>query len=377
MNAAKNPVKTLSRKDIERLMSERSVKAQMDVVEKLTDLYTSEGPSGLNAEQRAIANDIFNLLLSRAETTVRAMLSMQLSQATNIPHDLAKQMAKDVNEVASPVLQYSDVLNDADLMDIVHSMVDTQKLESIAQRDRVSEAVSEVLVSTNLDNVVNTLIRNEGAAITEKTFEKIVQHYNDNPEVMESVVQRSDLPVAVVEKMVAHISNNVRRHLEDKYGNLSEVKAMRHALDKSLELASVKMMGFDSSNEELKRILGLLGENDSLSPLAAIGICDLKLFTICLSRNLKVPVSNIEILLHDSTGFKTLYEQAKLPPNLYKAVHLAVEAIIECEEEAEQKSGAKTKLNSAQVIERMEALSRGKKIEGAEYIYKLMGSKKV
>ena len=106
-----NAAKTLSQEDVERLMNDRSVKTQIQVLEKITNLYTTEGSEALTAEQKSIANDIFGLLLTRAETTVRAMVAMQLSMSGNVPHELAKKMAKDVDEVASPVLQYSDVLS--------------------------------------------------------------------------------------------------------------------------------------------------------------------------------------------------------------------------------------------------------------------------
>lgn len=358
----------LSKDDVKRLLTDRSVKTQIDLVEKLTDHYAVEGHGEFSPEQRALANDIFALLLTRTETIVRAMLSMQLSQMENLPHDLAKKMADDVNEVASPVLQYSDVLSDDDLVDIINSMVDTQKLQSIAQRDNVSENVSDILVNTKLDSVITTLVKNEGASITDKTFEKIVQNYNDNTEVMESVFGRTRIPAAVVEKVIGHLSTAVKQHLEEKYGSLTEMKAFRQALEKSLELTSVKMMGFESSDKGLMKLINWLKENDTLSPFSALSICNLQLFAVSLSRILRIPIANIELLLRDPEGLKTVYERAKLPPSLFEATRLTIDAIIQCELE----NARKEVLDSTRVIEHMKKMSKGHKVDGVEYIYAMM-----
>jgi len=362
----------LSKEDINRLMADRSVKTQVEVVGKLAEHYAAEGATALSTEEVAIANDIFRLLLERANMVVRAMLAMQLSQSDKLPPDLARRMANDVDEVAGPVLQYSEVLSDADLISIINSMTDDKKLQAIAKRDNVSVVVADMLVDTNLDSVVSTLVQNEGANITEQSFEKIAEHFHDNTEVMESIFQRSSIPVAVVEKAMDRLSSSMREHLERKYGNLSEMKALRTTLDQSLELARIRMMGFKSSNKELMRLIQLLNDNNTLSPFSALSLGSLQLFEVSFSRMLRIPVENIHILLQDSVGFKTVYERAGLPKNLLEATELAVNAIRQLEQESLQKSGHKEIISSSQMIDRIHQLSKKQNIKGVDHLCAMM-----
>ncbi len=358
----------LSQEDIQRLMTDRSVKTQIALVEKLAEQYTAEGSDSMNSQQTAIANDIFRLLLERAGMIVRAMLAMQLSQSDKLPPDLARQIASDVDEVAGPILQYSEALSDADLLNIIHSMVDDKKLEAIAKRDTVSEAVASELINTNIETVVNALVHNEGANITAQSFEKIAKDYHDNAELMESIFQRNSLPVVVVDKIIERLSGTVRKRLEEKYGDLAEMKAMRETLDNSLELARIKIMGFKSSDKELAHLIKWLNDNNTLSPFSALSMGNLQLFEISLARLLHIPLANMHILLKDSSGFKTVYKQANLPPNLFEATELAVNSIRQLEEENMKKKGHKEIPSPSQIIERIKESSKNKKIEGVDHL---------
>ncbi len=360
----------LSKDDISRLLADRSTKAQVDVAAKLTKQFATDGPKGLNPQQQVIAQDIFRLLMTRGEMIVRAMLAMNLSQTDKLPPDIARQMAHDANiEVAGPVLQYSDVLNEEDLTEIISSMVDSTKLQAIARRDEVSETISDMLVSTNLEQVVATLVQNEGARISEQTFADIIQHHKNNPDVVESIFQRSTVPVAVIDKVVASLSQTMRKDLEKKYGDLAAMKAMRKALDQSLEMASMKMMGFASSDKELMRLIRQLEKNGKLSPFSALAMCNLQLFEVSLSRILRVPLKNVHILLKDASGFKIAYDRAQLPPHLFEATMLAVRALREAEEEGVVGADAD---HIEHIIGRMRLLAQGKGTMELEQLAVLM-----
>jgi len=363
---------TLSKEDIARLLSDKSTRAQMDVIEKLTEQYAAEGRDALSPEQMTIANDIFRLLMTRAEVTVRALLAMNLSQINKLPPDIVKQMANDVNEVASPVLQYSDVLSDEDLTIIINSMVDTEKLKAIAQRASVSENLADILVSTHIDPVVSTLVHNDGAHITEKTFEEIAQHHSESNEVMESLLDRTFVPVVIVEKVIARLSDAMRQNLEKKYGSLTDLKNMRKALDQSLSLTSLKMLGFKSSDQELVHLIQQLDANHTLSPFSALSMGNLQLFEVCLAQLLRTPLQNMQVLLQDPAGFKTVYDRAKLPENLFDAVVLAVQAIRALEQESIQSTGSKHIYKTSQVMDCMRRLAAGRKIKDVDRLYAIM-----
>ena len=108
-----------------------------------------------------MAEDIFRIMGKDTEVRVREALSQNLKENPNVPHDIAVSLAKDVDSVSLPVLQFSEVLSDADLIEIVRSQ-DPAKPVAIAQRSSVSEFVSSVLVDTENSDVVMSLVSNEG-----------------------------------------------------------------------------------------------------------------------------------------------------------------------------------------------------------------------
>ncbi len=363
---------SLSQEDIERLLHHRSVQTDMEVVQKLSAQYGSEGEEQFTRDQTAIANDIFQLIMARAQTQVRAVLASNLSHTNKLPGNIARMMVNDVSEVANPILENSSVLSDEDLLNIIKSADDSEKLQAIARRKKVSETVSDALVETHIEPVVGTLVGNEGAAISEKTFEKIVEHHSDSAHVVERVFQRNAVPVAVVEKVITRLSDNMRAQLENKYGNLHEFKEMKKALDQSLEITSLRMLGYQSSDQELMKLLNYLDSNNKLSPFSALSMGNLQLFAVSMSRLLRVPLKNIEKLLEAPNGLKAAYDQAELPESLFEAVALAVRAIAELEQESIKKTGFKEQCTPFQVMNRMMELAQGRQIQGTDYLYAMI-----
>src|SRR3546814_9519942 len=62
---------------------------------------------------------IFRRLVADAEVLVRQALAANLKTTADLPHDLAVALARDVDSVSLPVLKYSEVLTDDDLIEIV------------------------------------------------------------------------------------------------------------------------------------------------------------------------------------------------------------------------------------------------------------------
>jgi hypothetical protein len=360
----------LSKADIECLLKDRSTTTKMNVVEKLIEQYAAEGKQALSADEVTIANDIFGLLLVRGESIVRAMLATNLSQVDTLSPALAQKMAKDTSaEVALPVLQYSNVLSDNDLMDIINSVVDTEKLQAIAKRHNISEKISDALIDTNLEPVVSTLVQNESARITEQSFKKIAKDFGGSFEVIESIFQRSSVPGSVVEKVISRLSVTMRQELEKKYGNLSDSQTMKKTLDQSLELTRMKLMGYDASDKELVQMLNQLDKDNKLPPFSALSMGNLHLFEVSISCLLGISLKNAQVLLQDSVGFKAAYQQAGLPVEFFDSVALAVRALRTIEQENMQKTGFKGKSSHTQIIERMRKLSSGQNVKEIDRFY--------
>ncbi len=360
----------LSQDDISRLMSDRSASTQVEVAAKLASHYNATGKDGMKGKEAGLAEDIFRLLLSRAEVQVRELLALSLKQSHHLPAEIAKQMASDVYSVSLPIIEFSEVLTDEDLLTIIGEPGDSERLQAIARRETVSETVSEALVETQDEKVVTTLVQNEGAQIATPTFEKIVDHHPQSANVMEALIQRGSIPVGVVEKVIDRLSGSLRENIEQKYGSLVELKELRKALDKSLEVTSLKMIGLKTDDQQLARLITHLESAGKLSPFSALCMANLQLFEVAMSRMLRIPLKNVGKLLRDPGGLRAAYQKAELPESMMEAVELAVQALLELEEESI--GTGKQLVTPFQVMERMRMMMMEAPVQGTDYLLNMM-----
>lgn len=362
----------LSKEDINLLLADRSARAQLTVIGKLTEHYIARDSGGLNDEQTHIAHDIFRILMERGDVIVRAMLSLHLSQSEKLPVELALRFAEDSNsDVANPMLQYSDVLRDEDLSKIISSMVETAKLVSIARRHTVSEPISELLVSTCLEQVACALVENEGSKIPVSSFQDLVRMHKTDVEIMSLLLQRNAVPVPIIEMAVDSLPKRVRAELTHAFGDLESFKKSRRALSHEHEEGTLKMMRFKSPDTALMSLIKQLSRDKRLSPFSALGMCNFGMFENSLSRLLQIPVRNVRLLLSDAQGFTVAYNRAALPDSLHDATHLAVRALMQLEDER-RTSETQNAVDVAQVMARMRALSHNKSVSGLEQLFAIM-----
>src|SRR6266851_3317910 len=137
------------------------------------DLFLVRGDA-LTDRERFLMNDILRNLIKEVEETVRRALADQLAQRQDAPRDVVLSLANDKIEVAYPILLQSQVLQDLELIEIIHHRTLEYQL-AIAMRETVSETVSEALVATGGTDVIKALLENDGAQISQSTLEYLVE----------------------------------------------------------------------------------------------------------------------------------------------------------------------------------------------------------
>ena len=369
MNAMK-----LDHTDVTHLLEQNTPAAQLAVVEKMSHQYLDNNAEHFNGEQSALAEDIFRLLMKNAETHVRAALAHNLKSAGNVPKDIIVSMAKDVEEVSLPVLTFSDVLTDADLLEIIQSSNDEAKHLAIAGRQTVSEKISDALVETGREKVVATLVKNEGAAIAETTFNKIVDRHSQNEAIVQSMIERGSLPIAVAEKMMEKVSGVIRDKLKAKYEGQLENAKLNKVVEQSLEVATLKLMGLKTSDAELLKMLKNLGDTGKLSPFTALCMGDWHLFEVSMSRLARVPLNNVKVLLLEKgeEGFQALYAKSELPESMMEAVGLAVKVMVIFEKSYGTGAIKPMKFSPIEIMEKMNELRGPGDIPNLHYLLSMM-----
>lgn len=317
----------LSQSDVAKLLADPAPDVRAEVASKIGLEIDNQK---LTDKEVQLAQDIVRYLAKDVAASVRRSLSISLRRAARLPHDVALQLAKDVEEVALPILEDAVVLTDEDLVELVRTSP-ASKQEAIARRADVSESVSDALVDVGNEQVVATLVGNKGARITEQSLTRVVDKFGDSGLVQDPLVRREKLPVTVAERLVVVVSERLRDYLVTHH-ELSPHIAADMVLQ-SRERATVNLVS-SSSEEDVEKLVMQLYRNKRLTPslvLRALCMGDMPFFEAAIAIMANVPIVNARILIHDAgrLGLKSLYDKSGMPPRLLSAVRVAIDVVHE------------------------------------------------
>lgn len=173
-----------------------------------------------NKKLRAITIETLERLAKDALPRVRAVLAEEIKAMDCIPKRVVRQLARDVEQVAAPILEYSPLLSDADLIDIITTAQARFALTAVARRRPLGASVSEAIaVALDVPAVVE-LLSNADAQIRQRTLDKIIEHAAKVRAWHLPLVLRSDLSQRAIRRIAGFVS-----------GSLIEKLSERHKLD--------------------------------------------------------------------------------------------------------------------------------------------------
>jgi uncharacterized protein (DUF2336 family) len=317
----------LTQADVAKLLAEPSAQVRSELASKLA--LEIDNPR-LKDSELQIAQDIVRVMAKDAEDSVRAALAQSLRKAARMPHDVAVKLANDIESVALPILENSQVLTDDDLAQIIKSSAPA-KQEAIAGREQVSEKLSDLLISNAGEGVVAKLMDNAGAKISEPSLNKAVDRFANNDVIKEKIVTRPSLPVAVTERLVMMVSENLKEYLVRNH-EMSPTMAANLVMQ-SRERATIALSD-QSTDEELEKMVVQMHKNNRLTAsiiLRAVCMGDVAFFEMALAVQANVPIVNARILIHDAgrLGLKSLYAKTSMPPRLMPAFRVALDVVHE------------------------------------------------
>lgn len=332
MTEKPNPQR-LNKKDVERLMTDPSPQARAETSAKIAAQFDA---GGLSQGERKIAEDIFRTLVKDVEVRVREALSAHLKATPDLPHDVALALARDVDSVALPMLKFSEVLTDADLVQIVRGPSGAKQV-AVAQRPKVSPKVADALIGTGNETAVARLVANEGAELTQTALGRVMTDYQESTAVSDSLARRPNLPALISEQLIGALTQKLQDFLVSKH-DLSPDLASNLILQ-ARERATMDLVEYGSTDLELDNLIEQLYRKDRLTAsliLRALCMGDLSFFERAIARLAGVPLQNARILIHDQgrLGLESIYLKAKLPKRLLPAFRAGVELADETDYDA-------------------------------------------
>ena len=198
------------------------------ILERVADLFAA-GSRGYSTQQIALFDDVLQKLCADIEVKARTRLARRLAEIDNAPPQLMRSLAfDDAIAVAQPVLIHSQQLSDADLVETATTK-SQDHLFAIAQRLKLSERVTDVLVERGNRRVIQKVATNSGARFSLAGYDKLTQRARRNRRLTLALARRRDLPRQYFLKLLETASASVRATLEE--ANPEAAAAIRDAVD--------------------------------------------------------------------------------------------------------------------------------------------------
>jgi hypothetical protein len=143
-------------------------------------------------EQVAQYDEVLCQLAELVEVEARTHVAKLLAPLERAPGNVVAKLANDEIQVAAPLLEFSNVLSDDDLIDIVANQSEAHRV-AIAGRNSVPERVGDAIVEHGAGPSVVRLVRNAQAELGKDALHKLVERASTDTELATDLRGRGDI----------------------------------------------------------------------------------------------------------------------------------------------------------------------------------------
>jgi len=166
---------------------------------------------------RQMTHEALEILTRDQAVRVRQILSETLKDVANVPPELIKRLALDAEAaVAGPVLEFSPVLTDEDLIEIIETGPAKGGLNAISRRSGVNEGVADAIVGANDISAIADLLSNDSAQIREETLDNLIDRASEIDAWHAPLVSRPKLPASAAPRMARFLADNLLGVLQQR-----------------------------------------------------------------------------------------------------------------------------------------------------------------
>ena len=144
---------------------------------------------------------------------LRAVLSDAVKDLSDVSHDLIRQLAFDIEVmVASPVLEYSPLLTDEDLLELIRYAVQggsSDRLSAVARRNKLAGPAADAIAKSGDERAVATLLGNNSAQIREETLDALIEQSARHESWQKPLVLRPRLSLHAIHKLSTIVADRM------------------------------------------------------------------------------------------------------------------------------------------------------------------------
>ncbi len=157
-------------------------------------------------------------LLARDQTRrVRQILAEALQDLADAPPSVVQRLARDSEEmVACPVLEFSPLLSDQDLLEIIAEGCPSANLSAISRRRELGPSVADAVVATDDRPGIAALLANHSAQIREETLDRLVTRAEVVTAWQEPLVERPRLSPGTIRRLAVFVADHLLNRLQSR-----------------------------------------------------------------------------------------------------------------------------------------------------------------
>jgi uncharacterized protein (DUF2336 family) len=276
----------------------------------------------LDADEQAQAYkylvEVIEILAQDQADRVRQIVAETLKEVASAPSHVIHRLARDAADVvACPVLEFSPLLSDQDLLEIIEGGSNSGRLSAISRRSGVGEQITDAIVATKDEGAISALLDNGSAQIREEALDGLVAAALEISVWQEPLVRRPRLPSSAVRKLAGFVASSLldllkaRDDLDRDTARLVAREVERRIEDQAVETPrkGVETAGADAETAE-KRANRMLkaGELDDQALTRGLNGGDRDLVRYGLALRADLPLSLIDHVLaaHSAKGVTAL-----------------------------------------------------------------------
>jgi len=306
---------------LDMLMNGKSEPDRLAIAQRVGKLLATEG---VDEVERRAAEALAKMLAADAVERVRSELSKGVRHARYLPRDLALRIAHDVDSVACPFLEVTEVFSESDWQQLILT-ISRSAMVAIARRASMSESLAVSLAELGDLTVAETLVDNKAAPMTRLVCGTLINRFELETSLLERMARRDDLIIEVVVKLTSKISAAARDKLLRKYDMADYTEVIGAEAEAGTLLGIIRetpLAGMPALARALRR-------EDKLTDFLLLNAADenlVEFVAAALSDRVGVRVEQVRgVLLH--AGHQNVVElltKAGVPPALHENFWIAL-----------------------------------------------------
>jgi uncharacterized protein (DUF2336 family) len=282
--------------------------------------------SDLTAPMRAEATLAMTALLDDSSVLVRRALAEALCRSCEAPRAVVLALAADEPEAANPVLQYSPVLTDADLVDCI-ATGDAEAQTALALRPSLPPRAKAALAELGRRDAVLALIGNLEIDCPAELLGCIFDRFGDDAALRDKLLERPALPAAIRARIAVAAAKDLAVEASLWMAPVRAERVAREARDQAI--CTIASSCRPDERADLTRALRAAGSLTPALLLRSLLGGERVLFAQALAELSGLPLPRVAafILEPQGEGFAALARRAGLKTGALFAFRAALAAI--------------------------------------------------